>query len=72
MSLAETIIRLIPVGTFEHAECMELIKQHFPEHSFAKLNSVNFGTHFVKTLWPVLERYGVRVPIRTADQGDMK
>ena len=62
VSLAETIIRLVPVGPFEHAECMEIIKQHFPEHSFAKLNSANFGTHFVKTLWPILERYGVQVP----------
>jgi hypothetical protein len=61
-SLVETIVRLVPVGPFEHAECMELIKQHFPQHSFAKLNSANFGTHFVKTLWPILEKYGVRVP----------
>ncbi len=61
-SLAETIIRLVPVGPFEHVECMNLIKQHFPEHSLAKLNSATFGTHFVKTLWPILEKNGVRVP----------
>jgi hypothetical protein len=61
-SLAETIIRLVPIGPFEHAVCMEIIKQHFPEHSFTKFNSANFGTHFVKKLWPILERYGVRVP----------
>jgi hypothetical protein len=62
VSLAETIIRLVQVGSFEHKQCMKLIKEHFPEHSFAKLNSTNFGTHFVKTLWPILEGYGVIVP----------
>jgi hypothetical protein len=62
VSLAETIIRFVPVGSFEHTDCMKLIKQHFPKHSLAKLDSVNFGTHFVKTLWPILETYGVRVP----------
>lgn len=62
VSLAETIIRFVPMGSFEHIECMKLIKQHFPEHSLAKLDSAKFGTHFVKTLWPILEGYGVRVP----------
>jgi hypothetical protein len=62
VSLAETIIKFVPVGAFGHTECMKLLKQHFPEHSLAKLDSVNFGSHFVKTLWPILARYGVRVP----------
>jgi hypothetical protein len=36
-------------------------QQNFHEHSFATLNSASFGTHFVKTKWPILERYGVQV-----------
>lgn len=62
VSLAKTIIRSVQVGFFGHSDCMKLIKQDFPEHSFSKMNSVNFGTHFVNTLWPILEAYGVRIP----------
>jgi hypothetical protein len=60
-SLVKTIIRLIPVGSFGSTDCMKLIKQHFSKHPLAKLDSANFGNHFVKTLWPILETYGVRV-----------
>lgn len=60
--IAKTIIESIPVGLFKSADCIKLMKHQFPEHPLAKLDHVNFGTHFVKTIWPILERYGVRVP----------
>jgi hypothetical protein len=63
VSFAETIIRHVPVGSFRHADCMKVVKEYLPEHPFAKLSSVNFGDHFVKTMGPILERYGVRVSI---------
>jgi len=59
--IAQTIVKNIPVGTFKSTDCVKLIKQYFPKHPLAKLDSASFGTQFVKTLWPILEGYGVRV-----------
>ncbi len=59
--IAQTIVKNIPIGNFKSTDCVKLIRQYFPKHSLAKLDSANFGTQFVKTLWPILEGYGVQV-----------
>jgi hypothetical protein len=59
--IAQTIIKNIPVGPFKSTDCAKLIKQYFSKNPLAKLDSANFGTQFVKTLWPILEGYGARV-----------
>jgi hypothetical protein len=59
--IAQTIIKNIPVGSFKSTDCVKLIDQYFPKHPLAKLDSASFGTQFVKTLWPILEGYGVQV-----------
>ncbi len=59
--IVQTILKQIPVGPFKSADCFKLIKQQFPEHPLAKLDSAKFGAQFVKTLWPILEQYGARV-----------
>lgn len=60
--MAQAIIEKIPVGLFKSTECIKLLKQQFPEHPLTKLDHATFGTQFVKTIWPILERYGVREP----------
>jgi hypothetical protein len=59
--IAQTIVQNIPIGNFKSTDCVKLIRQYFPKHSLAKLDSASFGTQFVKTLWPILEGYGVQV-----------
>lgn len=59
--IAKAIVKSTPVGPFKSTDCVKLIKQDFPQHPLAKLDSASFGTQFVKTLWPILEGYGVRI-----------
>lgn len=59
--IAQTILKQIAVGPFKSTDCIELIKQQFPKHPLAKLDSAKFGAQFVKTLWPILEQYGARL-----------
>lgn len=59
--MAKAIIEKTEVGLFKSTDCIKLLRQQFPEHSLAKLDHANFGTQFVKTILPRLERYGVRV-----------
>lgn len=59
--IARSILENIPVGQFKSTDCAKIIKQHFSNHSLAKLDSASFGTQFVKTLWPILESHGVRL-----------
>jgi hypothetical protein len=58
--IAVAIIRNIPVGTFKSADCKKVIKQNFPKHDFNKIDSAAYGTQFLKTIWPILEKYGVK------------
>jgi hypothetical protein len=58
--IAVAIIRNIPVGTFKSADCKKLIKQYFPRNDLNKIDSAAFGTQFLKIIWPILEKYGVK------------
>lgn len=53
------IIEKIQVGTFKSTDCKKIVTTHFPKHALAKADSPSFGTQFLNTLWPILEKYGV-------------
>jgi len=57
--IALKIIEKIPVGTFKSTGCKSIIATYFPKHALAKADGPLFGTQFLKTFWPILERYGV-------------
>ena len=57
--IAIKIIEKIPVGTFKSTECKKIIASDFPKHALVKADNPSFGTQFLKTLWPILEDYGV-------------
>ena len=59
--IVQTILKQIAIGPFKSTDCFKLIKQQFPKHPLAKLDSAKFGAQFVKILWPILEQYGIRV-----------
>lgn len=59
------IIEDIPVGNFKSTDCKQIIETHFPKHTLAKADGPSFGTQFMKTLWPILEKYGVVLIKRT-------
>lgn len=58
--IAIAIIRNTPVSTFKSADCKKLIKQNFPRHDLNKIDSAAYGTQFLKIIWPILEKYGVK------------
>jgi hypothetical protein len=59
--IAKVIIEKLPVGTFKSTDCAKVIKEFFPRSPLTNLDSASFGTHFSKTIWPELEKYGVRI-----------
>ncbi|MBI2850389.1 MAG: NYN domain-containing protein [Chloroflexi bacterium] len=59
--IADTIIKNIPIGSFKSTDCVRIIRQHFPDHPLTKLDPAKFGTRFTKSIWPILESYGVRL-----------
>ena len=60
--IALTIIQNIPTGTFKSTDCKKIIDFYFSQHSLSKTDSAKFGAQFLKTIWPLLEKYGVREP----------
>ena len=60
--IALTIIQNIPVGIFKSTDCKKIIDFYFPQHSLSKTDSAKFGAQFLKTIWPLLENYGVGEP----------
>jgi hypothetical protein len=61
-AIAISIIQKIAVGPFKSTDCRKFVQQNFREHSLAKADSPTFGNQFAKYIWPILERYGVRLP----------
>ncbi len=59
--IAKAIIRHITVGQFKSTDCMQIVKQNFPEHKLAEVDGAQFGTHFTKFILPILKQYGVTV-----------
>jgi hypothetical protein len=58
--IAIAIIQNTPVGMFKSGDCKKIIKQNFPIHNLNKIDSAAYGTLFLKTIWPILEKYGVK------------
>lgn len=58
--IARAIIQEIPVGLFKSGDCKKIVARIFPQHHLSKVDGVIFGTQFSKSIWPILERYGVK------------
>jgi hypothetical protein len=58
--IALAIIKDIPAGTFRSSDCRKAIKRNFPDHSLAGAESALFGSQFLKVIWPILDKYGVK------------
>ncbi len=61
-AIAKAIIKNTAVGFFKSADCKKVVIQYFPKHLLARSDSARFGTLFSKDIWPILEKYGVRLP----------
>jgi len=59
--IAKMIIGKLPAGTFRSTDCAKVIKEFFPLNPLTNLDPAKFGIHFSKTIWPELEKYGVRI-----------
>ncbi len=59
--IARAIIENTPIGLFKSADGRTIIARFFPKHHWGKADNATFGTQFSKVLWPILERYGVRL-----------
>ncbi len=57
-SIAATIIRERPIGTFKSTDCKSIIKQGFPNHPLASMDNARFGSQFAEKIWPLLEKMG--------------
>ncbi len=59
--MVDLIIRQTPIGSFKSTDCLPIIQNRWPRHPMARMQGGGFGTEFVKRLWPLLEKRGVRV-----------
>ena len=61
-SIAMTLLKELPIGPFKSTDCKPIIKRQFSSHSLAKSPSdAKFGDQFSKTIWPYLEKRGVKL-----------
>lgn len=60
--IADAIIKKLPVGRFKSTDCRHIISNQFPKHKMAKMTDAEFGTEFLKTIWPRLKKRGVVQP----------
>ena len=70
-SIALAIIRELPIGTFKSPDVQTVIKRDFHEHPMASLDSMKFGTEFLNTIWPHLQRRGVKSPAQKPRRYEM-
>ena len=59
--IAGRVIRNIPLGRFKSTDCKPIIAKHFSTHRIAKLSDAEFGTEFLKSVWPHLQKHGVKL-----------
>ena len=61
LDMARTVVLGIEVGPFKSTECQGIIKENWPAHSMASAGGATFGAEFKNNIWPVLQRWGVRI-----------
>ena len=59
--IATCLIRELPVSKFKSTDCKKIVTDQFPTHTMAKMNDASFGSQFSKSIWPLLERKGVKL-----------
>jgi hypothetical protein len=59
--IAKAIIQNLPIGLFKSTDCKKIVVKNFPKHHLSKADSATFGTQFLKLLWPILEKHGVKL-----------
>ena len=60
--MARIIVRERPVGAFKSTDCQDIIRRHWSGHRMARAGGGTFGTEFKKSVWPELEKLGVKIP----------
>ena len=61
-TMARTVVEVTPVGSFKSTDTQDLLRKRWPAHPIAKVDGPAFGTEFKKSIWPILEMWGVRIP----------
>jgi hypothetical protein len=61
-NIARSIIKNLEAGPFKSSDCKKIVVKNFPTHELAKKDSASFGTHFSRDIFPILEKYGVKLP----------
>ena len=60
--MARIIVRERPLGAFKSTDCQGIIGRRWPGHQMAKAGAAAFGNEFKKSIWPELEKLGVKIP----------
>ena len=64
-AIAEELIRRLPIGRFKVADAQQVVKARWPKQPDVN-HPARFGQYLLNTIWPILERRGVRMPRTTS------
>ena len=65
-AIAEELIRQLPVGRFKATDAHNVIKRRWQRHPIAAGDTPHFGIFLLNELWPILEKHGVEMPVKSS------
>ena len=65
-TIAEELIRQLPVGRFKAADAQKIVKKRWSKHPAASGDTAQFGQFLGKEVWPALQKRGVTMPGRSS------
>ena len=65
-SVADELVRKLPVGRFGASDAQKVVKDRWPKHPEAASDTAKFGQFLGKSLWPQLENRGVTMPRKSS------
>ena len=65
-TVAEELIRQLPVGRFKAADAQKVVKKRWSKHPAASGDTAQFGQFLGKEVWPALQKRGVTMPGRSS------
>lgn len=65
-TIAEELIRQLPVGKFKAADAQKIFKKRWSKHPAASGDTAQFGQFLGKEVWPALQERGVTMPGRSS------
>ena len=65
-TVAEELIRQLPVGRFKAADAQKIVKMRWSKHTAASGDTAQFGQFLGKEVWPALQKRGVTMPGRSS------